>query len=286
MTRCGGERWKDRWWDRDVVTYATARPPPWSDFAAPPGGGDRITGRGVQSVCDGRTRATLVRRRRPAPCTSALFAGVRARRGGHPAVFAQPIYALAAVPVVACSLWALTRSVPLAAVPRRRRPGDRRAALRGARAGHVQRLSARFRSRAGGLGRRDGRSRSVCSPQPRRCSWPGPGSERGRRRHLDRRHALHLGRRPRPRPPGATRRPSSRAPGAAGRQALLDERRRIARDVHDFVGHGLAAVMLQVTSARHVLRRDADGRRGCAASGGRGRPPQHAGATPHGDAAP
>jgi signal transduction histidine kinase len=40
------------------------------------------------------------------------------------------------------------------------------------------------------------------------------------------------------------------------RQALLAERRRIARDVHDFVGHGLAAVMLQVTSARHVLRRD------------------------------
>jgi signal transduction histidine kinase len=40
------------------------------------------------------------------------------------------------------------------------------------------------------------------------------------------------------------------------RQELLAERRRIARDVHDFVGHGLAAVMLQVTSARHVLRRD------------------------------
>jgi signal transduction histidine kinase len=39
-------------------------------------------------------------------------------------------------------------------------------------------------------------------------------------------------------------------------QALQSERRRIARDVHDFVGHGLAAVMLQVTSARHVLRRD------------------------------
>jgi signal transduction histidine kinase len=39
-------------------------------------------------------------------------------------------------------------------------------------------------------------------------------------------------------------------------QALLEERRRIARDVHDFVGHGLAAMMLQVTSARHVLRRD------------------------------
>ena len=39
-------------------------------------------------------------------------------------------------------------------------------------------------------------------------------------------------------------------------QALHDERRRIARDVHDLVGHGLAATMLQITSARHVLRRD------------------------------
>jgi signal transduction histidine kinase len=39
-------------------------------------------------------------------------------------------------------------------------------------------------------------------------------------------------------------------------QALFEERRAIARDVHDFVGHGLAAVMIQVTSARHVLRRD------------------------------
>ncbi len=39
-------------------------------------------------------------------------------------------------------------------------------------------------------------------------------------------------------------------------RAMLEERRRIARDVHDFVGHGLAAVMLQVTGARHVLRRD------------------------------
>jgi signal transduction histidine kinase len=39
-------------------------------------------------------------------------------------------------------------------------------------------------------------------------------------------------------------------------QALLVERRRVARDVHDFVGHGLAAVMLQLTSARHVLHRD------------------------------
>jgi signal transduction histidine kinase len=40
------------------------------------------------------------------------------------------------------------------------------------------------------------------------------------------------------------------------RQTLFDERRQIARDVHDFVGHGLAAVMLQITSARHVMRRD------------------------------
>jgi signal transduction histidine kinase len=39
-------------------------------------------------------------------------------------------------------------------------------------------------------------------------------------------------------------------------QALLAERRRIARDVHDSVGHGLAAMTLQVTSALHVLRRD------------------------------
>jgi signal transduction histidine kinase len=49
-----------------------------------------------------------------------------------------------------------------------------------------------------------------------------------------------------------------RARRQLARQALMDERRRIARDVHDFVGHGLAGVMLQVTSARHVLRRDAD----------------------------
>jgi signal transduction histidine kinase len=41
-------------------------------------------------------------------------------------------------------------------------------------------------------------------------------------------------------------------------QTLLEERRRISRDVHDLVGHGLAGMMLQVTSARHVLRRDPD----------------------------
>jgi signal transduction histidine kinase len=41
-------------------------------------------------------------------------------------------------------------------------------------------------------------------------------------------------------------------------QVVTEERRRIARDVHDLVGHGLAAVLLQITSARHVLRRDVD----------------------------
>jgi signal transduction histidine kinase len=40
-------------------------------------------------------------------------------------------------------------------------------------------------------------------------------------------------------------------------QAQAEERRRVARDVHDLVGHGLAAVLLQVAGARHVLRRDA-----------------------------
>jgi signal transduction histidine kinase len=42
------------------------------------------------------------------------------------------------------------------------------------------------------------------------------------------------------------------------RQAVVEERQRIARDVHDLVGHGLAAMLLHVTGARHVLRRDLD----------------------------
>lgn len=50
-----------------------------------------------------------------------------------------------------------------------------------------------------------------------------------------------------------------RARLALAEQAVLEERRRIARDVHDLVGHGLAAMMLQVTSARHVLDRDPEG---------------------------
>lgn len=42
------------------------------------------------------------------------------------------------------------------------------------------------------------------------------------------------------------------------RQAVAEERRLIARDVHDLVGHALAGVLVQITSARHVLRRDVD----------------------------
>lgn len=42
------------------------------------------------------------------------------------------------------------------------------------------------------------------------------------------------------------------------RQAALEEKRAIARDVHDLVGHGLVAALLHVTGARHLLRRDPD----------------------------
>ncbi len=41
-------------------------------------------------------------------------------------------------------------------------------------------------------------------------------------------------------------------------QRVAEERRRIARDVHDSVGHGLAAMLLHITGARHVLRRDVE----------------------------
>jgi signal transduction histidine kinase len=41
-------------------------------------------------------------------------------------------------------------------------------------------------------------------------------------------------------------------------QAALDERQRIARDVHDVLGHSITIVMLQLTAARHLLRRDPD----------------------------
>ena len=38
-------------------------------------------------------------------------------------------------------------------------------------------------------------------------------------------------------------------------QAVAEERRRIARELHDLAGHTLAAMLLHVTGARHVLRR-------------------------------
>ncbi len=41
-------------------------------------------------------------------------------------------------------------------------------------------------------------------------------------------------------------------------QAVAEERRRIARELHDLTGHTIAAVLLHVTGARHVLRRDLD----------------------------
>ncbi len=41
-------------------------------------------------------------------------------------------------------------------------------------------------------------------------------------------------------------------------QAAVNERRRIARDVHDLVGHSLSVVMLHLTGARHLVRKDPD----------------------------
>lgn len=49
-----------------------------------------------------------------------------------------------------------------------------------------------------------------------------------------------------------------RAREALAEQAVAEERRRIARDLHDLAGHTLAAMLLHVTGARHVLRRDVD----------------------------
>ncbi len=43
---------------------------------------------------------------------------------------------------------------------------------------------------------------------------------------------------------------------ALAEQAVAEERRRIARELHDLAGHTLAAVLLHVTGARHVLHRD------------------------------
>lgn len=41
-------------------------------------------------------------------------------------------------------------------------------------------------------------------------------------------------------------------------QAALQERRRIARDVHDLVGHSLSVVLLHITGARHLVHSDPD----------------------------
>ncbi len=49
-----------------------------------------------------------------------------------------------------------------------------------------------------------------------------------------------------------------RARRALAEQAVAEERRRIARELHDLAGHTLAAMLLHVTGARHVLRRDVD----------------------------
>jgi signal transduction histidine kinase len=40
------------------------------------------------------------------------------------------------------------------------------------------------------------------------------------------------------------------------RQAAAEERRRLAREVHDVVAHSLAITLLHVTGARHILQRD------------------------------
>jgi signal transduction histidine kinase len=45
---------------------------------------------------------------------------------------------------------------------------------------------------------------------------------------------------------------------ALATSAVAAERKRIARELHDLAGHTLAAVLLHVTGARHVLRRDLD----------------------------
>jgi len=48
------------------------------------------------------------------------------------------------------------------------------------------------------------------------------------------------------------------ARSALAEQAVAEERRRIARELHDLAGHTLAAMLLHVTGARHVLRRNLD----------------------------
>ncbi len=45
---------------------------------------------------------------------------------------------------------------------------------------------------------------------------------------------------------------------ALATRAVAEERQHIARELHDLAGHTLAAMLLHVTGARHVLRRDLD----------------------------
>ena len=45
---------------------------------------------------------------------------------------------------------------------------------------------------------------------------------------------------------------------SAREQAILEERQRIAREVHDVVAHSLAVTMLHLTGARHSLQQDRD----------------------------
>ena len=44
----------------------------------------------------------------------------------------------------------------------------------------------------------------------------------------------------------------------AAERAVAEERNRIARDIHDLVGHSLSVVLLHVTGARHIIRSDPD----------------------------
>ena len=98
----------------DAGAGAPGRIHPRSECAAPPGGGRRIGSRAVQSACGWRVRSRLVRSRRPSPChplslAFALVAAITQR------VVALDI-ALTAVPVAVWTVWALARNVPLAAV--------------------------------------------------------------------------------------------------------------------------------------------------------------------------